>query len=609
MLDTAPLVEHGNSVLPSRGMRIPVSASDFHTSELRQCGTTFAGRPTLYLEEAAASKTFADFMVEKLLLVGNKALKRSGAETVLAMMRDLFVGAARFQAAGVPIRFINTMGVVQTGTTFKYSELGFAGADKYMHALVDDTVDIGEKNVPPEVLGWRKNPGSIPTSISPSMMSRGDVYALGKLLGMVLRIPSLFKPGESPILQSMTALHTSMVEESVARRPDAMEALSRYDAIMEVLTSDPDWSRRGEGTYACVGVQDDHNATKLFYDDISVKDVMDEVAVAKQLEAMDPDHVFTLATGTHPLVLERARFPGTTACSRGKKMGPYVLGLRMQAAAWALNRLNSAGARDVPDLNAFIRVQVSLFKGLVEFHRHGFVHHDIKPQNIVFDTSTKTLKFIDFGLSGAECYRDMLHSRTIYRYFAPEFLAGSRFDTPETFAEVALSLFSPETGAGVAVSATDEAAVASAWDIATLMNAACLRAGVPEWVRLPVWLPGPRRLDTAPDMTQVAAVAKDRLNPVPFHVYISAGKTKLNGWIKWALPSFQKDLFSLSDVFALGYSLMEVMLTTRSLSSASAHPKFRGLLALYRDMIELDASERITAEDALKAIMLLEAAP
>ena len=39
-----------------------------------------------------------------------------------------------------------------------------------------------------------------------------------------------------------------------------------------------------------------------------------------------------------------------------------------------------------------------LIKGLQFFKEHGLVHNDIKPQNILFNTSTGKLRYIDFGL-------------------------------------------------------------------------------------------------------------------------------------------------------------------------------------------------------------------
>ena len=39
-----------------------------------------------------------------------------------------------------------------------------------------------------------------------------------------------------------------------------------------------------------------------------------------------------------------------------------------------------------------------LIKGLLFFRNNGIVHNDLKPQNILFDTKTGSLMYIDFGL-------------------------------------------------------------------------------------------------------------------------------------------------------------------------------------------------------------------
>jgi len=46
----------------------------------------------------------------------------------------------------------------------------------------------------------------------------------------------------------------------------------------------------------------------------------------------------------------------------------------------------------------FLLEALRLFKGLKIFNKFGLIHHDLKPQNIVFDETTNRLNFIDFGL-------------------------------------------------------------------------------------------------------------------------------------------------------------------------------------------------------------------
>jgi serine/threonine protein kinase len=49
-------------------------------------------------------------------------------------------------------------------------------------------------------------------------------------------------------------------------------------------------------------------------------------------------------------------------------------------------------------LKKFWKKSAKLFEGALFFKKHGILHHDIKPQNVVFDIKTEKLRFIDFGL-------------------------------------------------------------------------------------------------------------------------------------------------------------------------------------------------------------------
>jgi serine/threonine protein kinase len=46
----------------------------------------------------------------------------------------------------------------------------------------------------------------------------------------------------------------------------------------------------------------------------------------------------------------------------------------------------------------FLLESLRLFTGLIKFKEHDLVHHDLKPQNIVYNDETKRLNYIDFGL-------------------------------------------------------------------------------------------------------------------------------------------------------------------------------------------------------------------
>jgi serine/threonine protein kinase len=46
----------------------------------------------------------------------------------------------------------------------------------------------------------------------------------------------------------------------------------------------------------------------------------------------------------------------------------------------------------------FLLETLRLFQGLLVFKNHGLIHHDLKPQNIVYNETEKRLNFIDFGI-------------------------------------------------------------------------------------------------------------------------------------------------------------------------------------------------------------------
>ena len=62
-----------------------------------------------------------------------------------------------------------------------------------------------------------------------------------------------------------------------------------------------------------------------------------------------------------------------------------------------LDYLNSlGGVMSEPEARGFFR---QLLSGIRCIHDNGFCHRDIKPENCMIETSTGTLKIIDFGLS------------------------------------------------------------------------------------------------------------------------------------------------------------------------------------------------------------------
>jgi len=61
-----------------------------------------------------------------------------------------------------------------------------------------------------------------------------------------------------------------------------------------------------------------------------------------------------------------------------------------------------------------------LLRGLKDIHCRGVLHNDIKPDNVMFDTLSKQVKFVDFGLSCIKEKRSDKCSGGTAGYIAPE---------------------------------------------------------------------------------------------------------------------------------------------------------------------------------------------
>ena len=74
-----------------------------------------------------------------------------------------------------------------------------------------------------------------------------------------------------------------------------------------------------------------------------------------------------------------------------------------------------------------------LIKGVTHCHKHGVLHRDLKPQNLLVDKNTSTLKIADLGLGRAFSIplKSYTHEIVTLWYRAPEVLLGStHYSTP-----------------------------------------------------------------------------------------------------------------------------------------------------------------------------------
>lgn len=60
-----------------------------------------------------------------------------------------------------------------------------------------------------------------------------------------------------------------------------------------------------------------------------------------------------------------------------------------------------------------------LFKGIQLFHRNGIAHHDLKPQNIVYDETKNRMNFIDFGFM--RTYKYIMDRCVSNRYYIADY--------------------------------------------------------------------------------------------------------------------------------------------------------------------------------------------
>ena len=175
----------------------------------------------------------------------------------------------------------------------------------------------------------------------------------------------------------------------------------------------------GQGTYGCI-----HNKSLLCQNtDINknsnyVSKVMlkrygnDEIEINKIIDNIDKDNLFHLGMSKECKIQDSvSNRRAINLCKKSKYIDSKIItnnalllmkhgGINLDAFACKLRKIN---ARDssVQLMKNFWIEAYRLLLGVEMFQRKDFIHHDIKPQNIVFDEKEMRLNYIDFGLSGS----------------------------------------------------------------------------------------------------------------------------------------------------------------------------------------------------------------
>ena len=78
------------------------------------------------------------------------------------------------------------------------------------------------------------------------------------------------------------------------------------------------------------------------------------------------------------------------------------------------------------------KIITKILETLIYLHKKGICHRDIKLQNVLYDSSTETIKLIDFGISKKirkHCFRENMWTITgTLKYMAPEVLNGADYN-------------------------------------------------------------------------------------------------------------------------------------------------------------------------------------
>ena len=114
----------------------------------------------------------------------------------------------------------------------------------------------------------------------------------------------------------------------------------------------------------------------------------------------------------------------------GEDEGKYYIVMEYVPGTTLKELIHKRGALHIEEA---VDIMVQLTQGINEAHRHGIIHRDIKPQNILI-TDSGVLKIADFGIAMIQSLAQVTESTTIMgslHYLAPEIVRGEKA-TPQS---------------------------------------------------------------------------------------------------------------------------------------------------------------------------------
>ena len=109
----------------------------------------------------------------------------------------------------------------------------------------------------------------------------------------------------------------------------------------------------------------------------------------------------------------------------GEDDGKYFIVMEYVPGTTLKELIHKRGALHIEEA---IDIMIQLAQGINEAHRHGIIHRDIKPQNILI-TDSGVLKIADFGIAMIQSLAQVTESTTIMgslHYLAPEIVRGEK---------------------------------------------------------------------------------------------------------------------------------------------------------------------------------------